>query len=403
MTTRRLGRAGIRDDDGVVAIIVAVLVVVLAGMAAFATDFGLAYARKRQLQTASDGAALAAAKQLADAATPGLSCATVLSTAVASARSVASSYATLNAPPNSSLATGPAPVGWSGDAGVAFRCNAAGNVEVQVATRNTSPAIFGGIFGASNYGLARSATAAMGPATAITGLRPFAVCQAAARALLANNATNPGAAQLITFDKVFNASSSVATPCGSSAGNWGTLDFNSGSNPVGDTTLWTDVGYNLQIDLGAGLAITFPGDPGFPSANAGQCTTSAGCVQKVNLDGALNDIINRPSVLPVFDNVTGNGGNATYRVVGFLGVKLCGWKIGNQSGTGANAFYNLPACYDSTTPTVALPTGNGSTDNAFQVRVDRFIPVGEISSYCGLTGSTTVVCESNPRVIQLIN
>ncbi|MBI1377302.1 MAG: hypothetical protein GC157_07460 [Frankiales bacterium] len=385
------------------AVVVAILVMLLAGMAAFATDFGLAYARKRQLQTASDGAALAAAKTLADAATPGLSCATVVSTAMTSARASAVAYAAANAPADATLATGPAPSGWSGDAGVAIRCNPTGNAEVRVQEVGSSPSVFGGIFGVSDYQLSRDATAAMGPATAVTGLRPFAVCSAAVDQLLAYDASHPGDAQLIDLNKVFQGSTSVATPCGSAPGNWGTLDFDGGSNPAGDTTLWTDVGYNLSIDLGSTLQIFFAGDPGFPSANGGQCTTTDGCVQTVKLAGALNDILDRPSVLPVFDVVSGSGSNSTYRVVGFIGLRLCGWKIGNQSGTGANTFYNLPSCYDSSNPNVALPTSNGSNVNAFQVRVDRFIPIGELSSYCGLTGNPSVICEDSPRVTQLIN
>jgi Flp pilus assembly protein TadG len=391
-----------RLDEGAVAIVVALLTVVLVGMAAFATDFGLAYSRQRQLQTAADGASLAAAKTFADAATPGLTCSTVVASASGSAVTVARSYHALNAPADAALATGAAPSGWSGDAGVAYRCNPAGNVEVRVTNTGTSPAFFGSVFGVSDIDLGRSATAAMGPATAVTGLRPFAVCATAANQLLANNTANPGAAQLVSFDKVFSGTTSTATPCGSSPGNWGTLDYDGGSNPVGDTTLWTDVGFNAQIDLGSDLQITFPGDPGFPSANSGNCTTGDGCVHTVNLSGALNDIINRPSVLPVFDVVTGSGNNASYRVVGFIGVKLCGWKIGNQSGTGPNTFYNLPACYDSSA-NVSLPTGNGSSSNAFQVRVDGFIPIGQLSQFCGLSGNPSVQCSNSPRVTQLVN
>jgi len=178
-------RIHLRDDSGAVAVFVGILVVVLFGVAVFATDFGMAYSRKRQLQAASDGAALAAAKTFADAAKPGLSCATVVSTAAAAARATAVTYSGLNWPPNSALATGAAPAGWSGDAGVAYRCNPTNSVEVLVTTTNTSPPIFAGIFGADGFDLVRSAVAAMGAPTAVQGLRPFAVCQNAVDALLA--------------------------------------------------------------------------------------------------------------------------------------------------------------------------------------------------------------------------
>lgn len=397
----RAGRTA--SDDGAVAVIAAVLVVVLVGMAAFVADFGLAYSSKRQLQNAADGAALAAAKQLYDVADPGRSCAVVLASARANARSVAVAYEDLNAPRGSALKTGAAPAGWVGDAGVAFRCNPAGNAEVMVSNTNLSPTLFGGVFGATGYQLAQTATAAMGPPNSLVGLRPFAVCAQIKDALLAQDALTPGAAQLITLNKVFNASSPTgAAPCGSAPGNWGTLDFNGGSNQPADITLWTDVGYNAPVDLGSDLVITFPGDPGFPAANSGQCTTADGCRHTVKLDGALDDILGRPSVLPIFDVVTGSGQNATYQVVGFLGVVVCGWKVGKASGTTPDPTFGGAACYDSS-PTVALPTGNGSNDNAFQVRVKRFIPIGDIGAYCGLTSDPTVECKTNLRVTQLIN
>ena len=49
-----------RNQAGATAILVAALAVTLIGMAAFTADFGLAYTSKRQLQTSTDAAVLAA-------------------------------------------------------------------------------------------------------------------------------------------------------------------------------------------------------------------------------------------------------------------------------------------------------------------------------------------------------
>lgn len=414
MTTRT--RLLLRDDDGAVAVMVGVLVVLLFGMAVFATDYGMAYGRKRQLQTASDGAALAAAKTFANAATPGQSCATVANTAGAAARTTAVTYATLNWPSGSTLATGSAPSGWSGDAGVAYRCNPQGSLEVQVTTKNTSPAIFGGVFGASGFDLSRTAVAAMGAPSAVQGLRPFAVCASAADALLAQDLLTPGAAQLVPITKTFGSGGSGGsigngngnggggngnTDCGGAAGNWGTVDFDGGSNPAGDTALWTDVGYPLIVDLGSTLSILLDGDPGFPSTSSGNCSTNDGCQHTVNLAGALDDILGQQSVLPVYDQMSGSGQNAKLRVIGFLGVRVCGWKIGNSSGTIPDPVYGGTSCYDNSAA-VRLPSGNNS-DDALQVRVTNFVPVGQLSSFCGLGGGSTPACTTNLRVTQLID
>jgi len=403
------GRIHLRDDSGAVAVFVGILVVVLFGVAVFATDFGMAYSRKRQLQAASDGAALAAAKTFADAARPGLSCGTVVSTAGSAARATAVTYAGLNWPVNSALATGAAPAGWSGDAGVAYRCNPQNNVEVLVTTTNTSPALFAGIFGADGFDLVRSAVAAMGAPTAVQGLRPFAVCQKAVDALLAQDLLTPGAAQLVPLTKTWgSAGGSIGddgedegdSECGGAAGNWGTVDYDGGTNPANDIVLWTDVGYPLVIDLGSDLAIDLDGDPGFPAANSGNCSTNAGCQHSVDLAGALNDILGQQSVLPIYDQVSGQGQNAQYRVVGFLGVRVCGWKIGNRSGTIPDPTFGGTSCYDNSAG-VRLPSGNNS-DDALQVRVESFIPIGSLSSFCGLGGGSTPTCPTNLRVTQLI-
>ena len=52
------------DDSGAVAVIVAVLMVVLLGVAALVIDVGSMYAERRKLQTAADAAALAAVQEL---------------------------------------------------------------------------------------------------------------------------------------------------------------------------------------------------------------------------------------------------------------------------------------------------------------------------------------------------
>jgi hypothetical protein len=157
----------------------------------------------------------------------------------------------------------------------------------------------------------------------------------------------------------------------------------------------------LVIDLGSGLAVSLDGDPGFPQPNSGNCSTSDGCLHSVDLGGALNDILGQQSVIPVYDTVTGSGQNAKYRVIGFLGVRVCGWKIGNNSGTTPDPTYGGTSCYDNSSA-VRLPSGNNS-DDAFQVRVTSFIPVGGLSSYCGLGGGSTPACNTNLRVTQLID
>lgn len=84
-----------RGEDGVVAILVAILAIVLLIMSAFVVDLGMAFTSKRQLQTAADAGALAAAKRFA--AEPG-TCAELKANFSAEAEAIAESIATTNRP-----------------------------------------------------------------------------------------------------------------------------------------------------------------------------------------------------------------------------------------------------------------------------------------------------------------
>ncbi len=86
------------EESGAIAIISALLAVVIFGMAAFVVDFGIAYNSKRQLQTAADAGALAAA-QVYKSQT-GVPCATLLGnlTLKAQAQAAADKWAELNRP-----------------------------------------------------------------------------------------------------------------------------------------------------------------------------------------------------------------------------------------------------------------------------------------------------------------
>ncbi|HSN05775.1 MAG TPA: pilus assembly protein TadG-related protein, partial [Candidatus Angelobacter sp.] len=66
-----------RGDRGAVAILVAIMAVLLVGMAAFAVDFGMAYANKTSLQKAADAAALAVAGRIIKLSAPTDDCTAV--------------------------------------------------------------------------------------------------------------------------------------------------------------------------------------------------------------------------------------------------------------------------------------------------------------------------------------
>lgn len=167
--------ARLRDDRGAVAVMVAILSVVLVGMSAFVVDFGVAYASKRQLSTAADAAALAAANRLAQGDG---TCSQIVSAGSSDAEAIADEYIS---GPNATI----------GDASVvpgsfSVQCSPDNSfIDVTLDATAGNPTFFGGVFGAGIDQVSRSATARVGTITEPGGLRPYALCAADAFAIRA--------------------------------------------------------------------------------------------------------------------------------------------------------------------------------------------------------------------------
>jgi len=107
-------------------------------------------------------------------------------------------------------------------------------------------------------------------------------------------------------------------PVGSSPGNWGTVQIGTSNNSTsvigaqilsGITSSQMATYPNSTIQLDPSLSppsITFTGNPGISST----------------LQTALTSIIGKPVVIPIYDIVTPQGANATYRVVNFQPCRI---------------------------------------------------------------------------------
>ncbi len=336
-----------RQEDGAVAVMVALMTTMLIGIMAFVTDFGMAYANKAAVQNGADAAALAVARQVTSTASPTINCTglALASAADPSLRALAEQYFANNSPRGGTLAPG--------TAGLSFSCTSVG-FTVAVTGTQDSPAFFGQIYGASKIPITQSAKAVVGPAKEVTGLRPFAVCQMDASLMSAT-----GLNYTISFD---NADAG----CGYAPGNWGILDFDGGSNPTGDTADWILNGYSGSVSTASPSYID--GDPGAPGPGA--------------LDSEMDAILGIDITLPVFDDVTGSGNNTKFRITGFVTATMCGWKFNNKSGHAA--------CFT----TVPHPVPK----NYLQVMYKNFVPIGQVSTTCQLGN---VTCDNGVRLYQL--
>jgi hypothetical protein len=134
-----------RGERGQILAVVALALVALLGIGAFAIDVGYAYYAKRQLQSATDAAALAGAQDLPVAAT---------------AISVATTYAAANVPPNLSGLTFTYQTKCTATAVVATGCNAAVNPNALVVTGTaTTNTWFAKIFGIDHFDVSTHANA----------------------------------------------------------------------------------------------------------------------------------------------------------------------------------------------------------------------------------------------------
>lgn len=280
--------AAARDERGAVAVIVAICAVVLFGFGAYAIDAGNLWQTRRNMVTATDASALAAAS---DYAVGSDGCSSTAASTLAANRADA-------AVDTCASGTGSAPD--------------SGHVTVRATT--TVDYLFAGVLGLTDADIHSTTTAEWGLPSGARGLRPFGLCIDANQQFtswlnLPAGPTGTSGVIRITYGKA------QPLACGTAPGNWGVLDFNGGSNPQGETNEWAENGYPDLVSIGAQV-------PG----NTGSFNTP--------LTSALDYLVasGEEFALPVFDAVANPGSNASFHIVAFVNVKLVGFRLqGNQA------------------------------------------------------------------------
>jgi Flp pilus assembly protein TadG len=371
---------------------VALMAVVLFGLAAFAVDFGQAYAAKRQMQNGSDSAALAAAQVYATY--PG-TCYDLVNNGAArtAAQQAANDFREDNR------------AGSSADAGIrpikpACAPDGSGTLWVTVGSQGDTDAVFAPVIGGSNkITTGRTATAAVEVSpNGGDGLRPVAVC----------------AGDLPSGDKVtgipvrVNApGNGTAAPNGCPAlasGNWWTLDCPEdriGGNP----TLEAEIKNGCQDPVGI-----VPGqDPANPApALLAACPSAPlhspdclsgdpGQMDSGHIEDSWKYLIDNRTqiVLPSFlaSTVRGNGTGAIFPVHKLAGMVVCGYHFGKQTNNHYEPKTN-PACANSTVGVMA----DGTTDNYLVVVFTQIMTSGDYTAnHCALGTE----CDGGVRRVRL--
>jgi hypothetical protein len=256
----------LRGESGQTTVMAAVFMVVLLGMAGMVLDVGSWFRQQRVSQATVDSAALAGAQ--------------ALPTDPATARSLATSFATKN----------------GGVAGATFTVTTkwTPNDMITVSQTGSASGFFSKLFGVSTVSLTAKASAVAEIPTEVSGVAPIAVdlhqaqlsgpgcpCFGVPAVLPLDKKGVPGAFGMIDLDQTDNG--------------------NTGTSTLAD---WVTSGYDAYLPLG-----NYDSDPG--------ATFNSSQVYNALVGRYGTDLL-----FPVYDTLTGNGSNAAYHVVGWASFHL---------------------------------------------------------------------------------
>ena len=284
-------------DRGAIAVLGALAVIPMIGLLAVIADLGMVHARRLELQTGTEAAALAAASAQA-AGRDGCDDAEAL---IADNRSASTP--------------------------VAVECAHTvipGSTVITVSASTTEPLAFASLLGRDAADITASAAAVLGPAGSATGLRPLAICAD-------HPALTAWAASGFTDDTVHRIDvESDGTTCGGDIpGNWAMIDFDGGSNSNAELQERIVDGYATRIDL----PVTLDGDPGIPTPA---------------LD--IDVLIGRTVTLPVFSSARNAGNGAEYDLTGIVAIEVV-----DVTMTGRAAERHLDVRFTTATMPDAVP------------------------------------------------
>lgn len=329
-----------RNQDGAVAVFVALLAVVLFVMSAFVVDLGVAFTSKRQLQTAADAGALAAAKRFAEE--PG-TCAELKANFSDEAETAAEGIATANRPAQvsahfgvSCLTSGP------------YR----GALQVTYRASGVTPTFFGGGVVGKEISTEREASAVVYvPSKA--KLRPYALCDLDIPAV---DDLPTEVREIKMPGQAWSGSDCAAAETG---GNWWFVNC-----PGMATMNAAEVATALKEGCANDAEVVEPQDPSSPTALSSSLTANCNDQSDVGpscLDAdtgeanlvvpviaeAWEAILGETVLFPVFcttssvcnpSTVTGTGTNRVYPIFKLAPAVVCGYHIldkgSNSIGTG---------------------------------------------------------------------
>jgi Flp pilus assembly protein TadG len=356
--------ASSQDRRGAIIVLTAVLLVMIFAMAAFAIDMGYITLTKTQLRNAADGASLAGAIELTDGlgVAPAKSTTNTMTAAKTAARTVAALQRNGNQSSTLLDTTRDLKFGrMSWDSGTnkwVKTWNATPYNMVQATLHRDQsgttadsrlPLLFAPVIGIRDADLTGVSAAALfpgvgvqiAPGSTLTGdVLPITLDDPTWTALMNGTGTDnyrydPATGAVTAGSDGVLEVNMYPTGTGS-PGNRGTINIGTSNNSTSNLQRQIEFGLN-EADLApyGGVLRTDNG----PLILAGNPGISAA------IKSSLTTIIGRPRLLPIFTQLTGNGANAKYTIVKFVGVRVL-----NVQLTGGNKMVTIqPATYSGST------------------------------------------------------
>jgi hypothetical protein len=278
-------------ESGQALVLSIVFLTVLLGMAALTLDVGSWYRAHRAAQATADAAALAAAQELPESTN--------------NAKTRALEYASKN---------GGGLIG----ANITFSSKFSANDTVAVRVERPAPAFFAKLFGLNSVtarGRASARAMALGAVRFVAPIvvhykHPLLNCTRAG-----NPVCNPtfGATTTLTLSDLHSPGG------GSAAGAFGLINLKQGDSTgtadAGTLADWLRYGYDQDMPLGQYFSA--------PSAN----------FNNSQFQSALDFVLNKEVLFPVYRLLTGPGSNAKYDIIGWVGFYIRSYDASGSSGT----------------------------------------------------------------------
>lgn len=278
--------SSLRGDRGQATVLTIIFLAALLGAVALVLDVGSWFREQRSSQSAADAVALAAAQELPDS--------------TGEAEVVAAEYLALNG---------------GGTPALTFGSRVVDNDTVTVEIEREAPGVFAKLFGIDSVTVGARATARAGGLEAARWVAPIVVNLRHPELQCGGTLKKPtpcfGKATSIELAHLHKPGS------GNAAGSFGLINLDTDdSGSVGGSTLgdWIERGFDAYLEPGEYRSV--------PSSKFNDS----------HIKGALAARLHDDLLFPIYETITGEGSNAIYKVLGWVGFNVTDFNASGSSG-----------------------------------------------------------------------